>query len=217
MATEAAPAEAPSPHDFYGSSGERSLHATSLQYSPNGKYVEAGYLTTRALHGSDAWSTWTATWDLETGERGIGGGNHGEVGLGGGVMPRAPENFTDTSGNFTAVSNHGKVVVSNEKKEPLATLPGGGPAAFSPDGKHLAVADVRGIVRIWDWKNARIERTLRLDDRKDNTFLAAAIQCPSDFGQPEKNRKMLAEHIRRAASAAAPTSSSCPRPPSPAT
>ena len=76
---------------------------------------------------------------------------------------------------------------------------GGGAAAFSPDGRQVAAADRRGIVRIWDVQTRGLARTLRLDDRPAETFLAAAVQCHSRFGQPARNREKLAGLVRQAA------------------
>ena len=82
----------------------------------------------------------------------------------------------------------------------LKTFPcGGGPVAFSAKAKRIAAADLRGIVRVWDIASAKLIRALRLDGRKENTVMAAAIQCASKFGDPKGNRV----RIKRAVSGAA--------------
>jgi predicted amidohydrolase len=78
-------------------------------------------------------------------------------------------------------------------------LCGGGTAAFSPDGKRIATPDSRGIIRIWDIVSSKLIRTLRLDDKKENTVLAAAIQIASKFGDPKGNRKKIKSAVRGAA------------------
>jgi predicted amidohydrolase len=104
------------------------------------------------------------------------------------------------NGLFAAFSGRGKTIICNNTHgEPQATVPGGGRAAFSDDAKLLAVADNRGIIRLWDWKAGQIVRTLRLDDRKGDAVLVAAVQCSSEFGSPEKNREKLADLVKNAA------------------
>jgi predicted amidohydrolase len=102
------------------------------------------------------------------------------------------------SGKYEAYSMNGKTIVCGKDARTLYTLPGGVCAAFGPEDK-MVVADKRGIVRIWDLAAGRVEKVLRLDDRKEDTVSVAAVQCPSVFGDPEKNRKALADQIRNAA------------------
>jgi predicted amidohydrolase len=104
------------------------------------------------------------------------------------------------NGLFAAFSGRGKTIICNNTHgEPQATVLGGGRAAFNADAKLLAVADNRGIIRLWDWKAGQILRTLRLDDRKGDAVLVAAVQCASEFGQPAKNREKLAGLVKNAA------------------
>ncbi len=81
----------------------------------------------------------------------------------------------------------------------LAQFPAAVVHAFTPDGTQLIVSDCRGVLRFWDVCMGRIVRTLRLDDRPPNTFLVAAIQAASEFGQPEHNRKKLERTVAEAA------------------
>ena len=104
-------------------------------------------------------------------------------------------------GKKFAMSIHGRVSICRLGGKIVRRFPAGGAAvAFSPDGKRLAAADIRGIIRIWDIESGRLVRTLRLDDRPGNTILVAAIQCYSKFGEPEANRKKLIRLVNRAAS-----------------
>jgi predicted amidohydrolase len=75
--------------------------------------------------------------------------------------------------------------------------------AFTPDGKQLITSDRDGALRFWDLASGQIVRTLRWDDAPADTFRVAAIQAPSEFGNPAQNRKELAELIREAAAAGA--------------
>ena len=104
------------------------------------------------------------------------------------------------SGTLIAIGARGKTVLRNMSGKLLKAFPcGGGPVAFSADAKRLAAADYRGIIRIWDIASAKRIRTLRLDDHKENTVLAAAVQCASKFGDPAANRKRIASFVTRAA------------------
>lgn len=73
--------------------------------------------------------------------------------------------------------------------------------AFSPDGKYLAAADHRAVIRLWEVDTGKLTHTLRLEDPQANspTVLVAAVQCQSKFGDPAANRKHLEKFIRRAA------------------
>jgi predicted amidohydrolase len=126
---------------------------------------------------------------------------------------RGVEHFALPSGplRWAALSGHGKLAVidstptkSGESPALPRVLPaGGGAVAFTADASQVAVADARGIVRIWETATGRLVRTLRLDDRPGHTVLAAAVQCSSAFGDPEANRKHLASFVERAAKAGA--------------
>jgi predicted amidohydrolase len=105
--------------------------------------------------------------------------------------------------NLTAFSGRGKVVVRRWDDELLATLPGNGQPAFSPDGRRIAVADRRGIIRIWQCGTGRLVKSLRLDDRPPETVLVAAVQCHSEFGKPMDNRERLGRLVRQAAAGGA--------------
>jgi len=83
--------------------------------------------------------------------------------------------------------------------EQIAQFPGAAVHAFTPDGTKLIVSDCRGVLRFWDFAAGRIVRTLRLDDRAADTFLVAAVQAASEFGEPEKNREKLSELVKWAA------------------
>jgi predicted amidohydrolase/WD40 repeat protein len=83
--------------------------------------------------------------------------------------------------------------------EQISQFPAAAVHAFTPDGKQLITSDRRGILRFWDVAAGRIVRTLRLDDSPPDTFLVAAVQAASEFGEPEHNRKSLATMIERAA------------------
>ena len=99
-----------------------------------------------------------------------------------------------------AISQRGKTVLRTGDLTLLKTFPaGGGPVAFNSDSKRIAAADNRGIIRIWDIASAKLIRTLRLDDHKENSVLAAAVQCASKFGDPAGNRKKIASLVTRAA------------------
>jgi len=103
-------------------------------------------------------------------------------------------------GKLIAIGARGKTVLRNMNGKLLKTFPcGGGPVAFSAKAKRIAAADLRGIVRVWDIASAKLIRALRLDGRKENTVMAAAIQCASKFGDPKGNRV----RIKRAVSGAA--------------
>ena len=104
-------------------------------------------------------------------------------------------------GRTLGFSAKGKVSVNLWTGVHVRTFPAGGSAvAFSPDGKRLAAADTRGIIRIWEIATGRLVQTLRLDDRPPNTVLVAAVQCHSSFGEPAANRKKLTRLVRRAVS-----------------
>jgi len=104
-------------------------------------------------------------------------------------------------GNLIAIGARGKTVLRTGDGKFVKTFPaGGGPLAFSSDSKRIAASDNRGIIRAWDIESSKLVRTMRLDDRhKENTVLAAAIQCASKFGDPKGNRKRIASLVVRAA------------------
>ena len=96
-------------------------------------------------------------------------------------------------------SNASLATVLKINGEQMAQFPATAVHIFTPDAKQLIVSDKRGVLRFWDIAANRITRTLRLDDSPPDTFPVAAIQAWSEFGQPERNRKNLADHIWRAA------------------
>ena len=103
-------------------------------------------------------------------------------------------------GKLIAIGARGKTVLRTSDGKLVKTFPGGGGAvAFSGDSKRIAAADNRAIVRVWDIASGKLIRTLRLDDRKENTVMTAAIQCASKFGDPAGNRKRIASLVTRAA------------------
>jgi predicted amidohydrolase len=95
--------------------------------------------------------------------------------------------------------NAALATVRKISSEQLAQFPATAVHAFTPDATQLIVSDCRGVLRFWDVAAGRIVRTLRLDDSPPDTFLVAAIQAASEFGQPERNRKELGDLIGRAA------------------
>jgi predicted amidohydrolase len=107
----------------------------------------------------------------------------------------APQkNLIGYTGPGDAVATVAKI---NGKR--LAQFPAAAVRAFTPDAKQLIASDRRGVLRFWDVATGRIVRTLRLDDKPADTFLVAAIQAASELGQPEENRRTLADLIDRAA------------------
>jgi predicted amidohydrolase len=83
--------------------------------------------------------------------------------------------------------------------ELVAQLPAATVHAFTTDGTNLITSDCRGVLRFWDVAKGRIVRTLRLDNAPPDTFLVAAVQAASKFGEPQHNRKELAKLIEQAA------------------
>ena len=71
--------------------------------------------------------------------------------------------------------------------------------AFTPDGTQLIVSEKDGTLRFYDVESGRIARSLRPDRRPADTVCVAAIQAPSEFGDPETNRRNLAQKIEWAA------------------
>jgi predicted amidohydrolase/WD40 repeat protein len=103
-------------------------------------------------------------------------------------------------GSLLAIGRAGVTDLRDIYGHLLRTFPaGGGAVAFSGDSKRIAAADARGIIRIWDTATSKLIRTLRLDDRKENTVLAAAVQIASKFGDPNGNRKKIQRAVSRAA------------------
>jgi predicted amidohydrolase len=85
----------------------------------------------------------------------------------------------------------------------IARFPAAMVHAFTPDGNQLITSDRRGILRFWDVASGKIARTLRCDDEPADTFLVAALQAASEFGDPNGNRRMLEQLIDRAAAVGA--------------
>ncbi|HET6427078.1 MAG TPA: nitrilase-related carbon-nitrogen hydrolase [Phycisphaerae bacterium] len=102
-----------------------------------------------------------------------------------------------------ALSDMGLIRVHKMRGPEVAHFPGVGPMRFMPDGKRLVAASRTGVLRVWDVAAGAIVRSLRLDDRPAETFRVAAVQCDSEFGDPEKNRKALSSWIYNAARAGA--------------
>lgn len=102
-------------------------------------------------------------------------------------------------GECIAVTDGGMVVVRTSRGEEVARFPGCGPVRFTPDGRRLIAATRNGVLRFWDVQSGTIARTLRLDDQPAETFRVAAVQCPSVFGEPEKNREALGRCVAEAA------------------
>ena len=102
---------------------------------------------------------------------------------------------------WSAIGDMGRVTLFSERDTTPTTLPFGGPVvAFDRMGSRLATANRRGIVRVWNLDERRIEKSLRLDDRPANTFRVAVVQATSRLGEPKENRVNLAHLVRRAAS-----------------
>ncbi len=103
-------------------------------------------------------------------------------------------------GKLIAIGQLGGTFLFDTKGKLIKTfVAGGGAVAFSDDSKRLAAADSRGIIRIWDIAKSKLVRTLRLDDHKENTVLAAAVQIASKFGDPKGNRKKIKNAVSLAA------------------
>ena len=119
------------------------------------------------------------------------------------IMLTAPHSKVRISGDgkLIAIARRGKTVLLTNSGKLVKTFPaGGGAVAFSGDSKRLAAADNRAIIRVWDIASGKLIRTMRLDGHdKENTVLAAAIQCASKFGDPAGNRKRIASYVTRAA------------------
>jgi predicted amidohydrolase len=198
----------------------RSDRVTSIVFSPDGKWVAGHYRRHATDRAGDDRRAFVAKWEIAGKARTIVPASaktprnvRSHTPTARGAEPVAVKNLRLTrliaprdrvrvsrDGKLIAIGGRGKTVLRTSDGKPVKTfLAGGGAVAFSADSKRLAAADNRGIIRVWDIATAKLVRTLRLDDHKENTVLAAAVQCASKFGDPAGNRKRIASFVTRAA------------------
>ncbi|MCG3132666.1 MAG: Formamidase [Phycisphaerae bacterium] len=109
-----------------------------------------------------------------------------------------PRPFVRTP-ELMAWSQNGWVEVRELRGEAEGRAPTRGAFALTPDGSQVITDAGGGYLRFWEWRTGRLVRSLRIDDAPADTFVAAAIQCASEFGDPAANRERLKGLVQDAA------------------